>query len=140
MRISWKDAVATACVAAAVVFYGFWLNGAPLFGLTGSRTVTLVVLGLGAAACTSARSHLAVVYGAGDAPRPPLPYVVLVSVLGVATLVAGVTALIGGGGVALAVLVGGVAALWVLATIRHMTSGATRRPSVGAGQGGRDSS
>ncbi|MBN9101974.1 MULTISPECIES: hypothetical protein [unclassified Pseudonocardia] len=134
MTITGKDGVATVCVAAAVALYGFWSNGMPLFGLTGPRAVAVAVLVLGVAACTSARSHLATVYGAGDEPRPPLPYVVLVSVTGLATLVAGAIALIGGNVVALAVLAGGIVVLWVLATVRHLMSGDAPRPSVGSGR------
>jgi glycerate-2-kinase len=66
------------------------------------------------------------VYGVGGRPRPPLFYVVFVSVLGGVTLVAGVVALASGGGSALATLTGAMVALWALATIRHSMSRATR--------------
>jgi hypothetical protein len=65
------------------------------------------------------------VYGVGARPRPPLYYVVLVSVLGGVTLVAGIVAFASGGDTALATLTGAMVALWALATIRHLMSRTT---------------
>jgi uncharacterized membrane protein YkgB len=64
-------------------------------------------------------------YGVGSKPRPPLFYVVLVSVLGAVTLVAGIVAVAGGGNTALATLTGAMVALWAMATIRHSMSPTT---------------
>jgi hypothetical protein len=65
------------------------------------------------------------VYGVGGRPRPPLYYVVLASVLGGVTLVAGIVAFASGGDAALATLTGAMVALWALATIRHSMSRTT---------------
>jgi hypothetical protein len=62
------------------------------------------------------------VYGVGGRTRPPLYYVVLVSVLGGVALVAGIVAFVSGGDAALATLAGTIVALWALATIRHSMS------------------
>jgi hypothetical protein len=118
MRITWQDGLATVLVAAAVALYGLWLGGT-------------VILGLGITACLSARSHLADVYGAGTGPRPPLPYVVLVSALGAVALVAAIIALLGGSTAALAALVAAMVALWAAATVRHLTAAPARRTRVG---------
>ena len=58
------------------------------------------------------------VYGVNGGPRPPLFYVVLVSVLGGVALVAGNVAIAMGGEAALATLTGAMVALWALASIR----------------------
>ena|GEM_PF-2604049 len=83
---------------------------------------------LGVGGCYAARSEMAAVYGAGGGPRPPLLYVVLATILGGVTLVAGIVAFAGGGDAALATLTGAMVALWALATIRHTTS--RRTPQV----------
>jgi hypothetical protein len=129
MRISWLDGVATVLVVAAVAVFGFWLAGAEPFGFTGVRAVAAVVLALGVGACTAAVRHFASVYGGGGATRSALPYVAAVTIAGVATTVAAVTALITGVAGALWVLVTGVVVMWLLATTRHVLSGATRQPA-----------
>jgi hypothetical protein len=131
MRITWQDGLATVLVAAAVALYGLWLGGTVIFGLAGPRGLAAVILGLGITACLSARSHLADVYGAGTGPRPPLPYVVLVSALGAVALVAAIIALLGGSTAALAALVAAMVALWAAATVRHLTAAPARRTRVG---------
>jgi len=50
------------------------------------------------------------------------------TVLGAVTLVAGIGALVAGSGMLLAVFVGGIVALWALATVRHAVAGPVDQP------------
>ncbi len=118
--------LATVFVGAAAVLYLLWAGGTTLSGLSGPRALSVAIFGLGVGGCYTAKSYMETVYGVGGRPRPPLFYVVFVSVLGGVTLVAGVVALASGGGSALATLTGAMVALWALATIRHSMSRATR--------------
>ena len=128
MSLTWKDGLATALVGAAAALYLLWVSDTTVAGLTGIRALTVAVFALGVGGCYAARSEMAAVYGAGGGPRPPLLYVVLATILGGVTLVAGIVAFAGGGDAALATLTGAMVALWALATIRHTTS--RRTPQV----------
>jgi hypothetical protein len=125
MILTWKDGLATLFVGAAAVLYLLWAGGTTVSGLSGTRALTVAIFGLGIGGCYTARSHMETMYGVGSRPRPPLYYVVLVSVLGGVTLVAGVIALASGGDAALATLTRAMVALWALATIRHSMSRTT---------------
>jgi hypothetical protein len=125
MRLTWKDALATVFVGAAAVLYVLWAGGATVAEPWAPRALGVAILGLGVGACYTAKSHMETVYGVNGGPRPPLFYVVLVSVLGGVTLVAGIVAIATGGAAALATLTGAMVALWALATIRHMRSRTT---------------
>lgn len=125
MRLTWKDGLATVFVGAAVVLYVQWVGGTTVAGLSGPRPLGIEIFGLGIGGCFTAKSHMEAVYGVGGRPSPPLPYVVLASLLGGVTLVAGIVALVGGGDTAPATLTGAMVALWALATIRHSTSRTT---------------
>jgi len=122
MQLTWKDGLATVFVGTAVVLYGLWLEGSTIAGIPGTRTLVVVLFALGVGGCYSARSQFEVVYGAGGLRRPPLFYVVLVSVLGGVTVGAGVLAFVTSSTGALATMVATMAALWVLATVRHASS------------------
>jgi hypothetical protein len=122
MSLTWKDGLATVFVGAAAVLYLLWAGGTTVMGLSGPRALSVAIFGLGIGGCYTARSHMETVYGVGGRPRTPLYYVVLSSVLGGVTLVAGIAALASGGDAALATLTGAMVALWVLATIRHSMS------------------
>jgi uncharacterized protein GlcG (DUF336 family) len=115
--------LATVFVGLAVALYASWLAGTEILGLSSTRAFTVAILVLGMAGCYTARSYFESIYGANGRNRAPLPYTVLVSVLGGVALVAAVVALIGGAGVgggsALTVLVLSMIALWATATIRH---------------------
>ena len=128
MSLTWKDGLATALVGAAAALYLLWVSDTTVAGLTGIRALTVAVFALGVGGCYAARSEMAAVYGAGGGPRPPLLYVVLATILGGVTLVAGIVAFAGGGDAALATLTGAMVALWALATIRRTTS--RRTPQV----------
>jgi hypothetical protein len=133
MTLTWKDGLATVFVGAAAALYGFWMTGTEIAGLSSTRAVTGVVLVLGIAGCYTAKSYFEAVYGAGSDPRPPMPYVVLVSTLGGVALVAAIIALIWSSTVALTVLVVCMVALWVAATIRHLVP-ARHRELTAAGR------
>ena len=121
MRLTWKDGLATVFVGVAVALYGFWMAGTEVLGLTSTRAVSTVVLLLGIAGCYTAQSFFAAIYGRGQDTRPPTPYVVLVTTVGVAALGAAGVALIAGSTVALTILIIALIALWAMATIRHFS-------------------
>jgi hypothetical protein len=125
MSLTWKDGLATVFVGVAAVLYLLWAGGTTVSGLSGPRALTVAIFGLGVGGCYTAKSHMETVYGVGSRPRPPLYYVVLASVLGGVTLVAGIVAFASGGDAALATLTGAMVALWALATVRHSTSRTT---------------
>lgn len=102
------------------------MAGTDLGWLSGARAITVVILGLGVAGCYTAGSYFEAVYGAGQGPRPPMPYVILVSTIGGVAMVSAIIALIGGSSAALTTLVVAMIALWVLARVRHLTVNRTR--------------
>jgi hypothetical protein len=125
MGLTWKDGLATVFVGAAALLYMLFQGGVTVAGLSGPRALTVAIFALGIGGCYTAKSHMEDVYGVGGRARPPLLYIVLVSVLGGAMLVAGLAAFSGGSASALATLTGAMVALWALATIRHATSRST---------------
>jgi hypothetical protein len=119
MRLTARDGLATAFVAAAVLVYTLWATDTAMQG-TSTRMLAAIILGLGVAACSASQREMAVVYGVDRTrPRPPMGYVVAASALGVGMLVAGVIALVTASEAMLATLVVAMVALWVLATSRH---------------------
>ncbi|MGB8382536.1 MAG: hypothetical protein WCG47_15050 [Dermatophilaceae bacterium] len=119
MSLTWKDGLATVFVGAAIVLYMLSQGGATVAGLSGPRALAVAIFALGVGGCYTAKSQMEAVYGVGCRPRPPLLYVVLVSVLGGVMLVAGIVAISGGSTWALATLTWAMVALWAMATIRH---------------------
>jgi hypothetical protein len=99
MRLTWKDGLATVFVGLAVVLFVVWLAGAAVSGISGRGLVVAILL-LGIAGCYTARSQFETFYGVNGTTRPPLAYVVLVSVVGALATVAGIVAVIGGGSAA----------------------------------------
>ena len=126
MRLTWKDGLATIFVGSAVAVYGFWMAGVEVFGLASARAVALVVLILGVAGCFAARSFFEAIYGIGQSSRPPTPYVVVVTTIGIVALAAAIIALIGAGTAALTILVIAMVALWAMATLRHLSMNRSR--------------
>lgn len=115
MRLSWRDGLATVFVAAAGVLYALWLAGTDLLGISETRVVAGVVLGLGLAA-----SVTAVVYGVGAGLlRANKAYLTIASLIGLAALIAGVIALATDNEAMLATLVAATVALWLMSTVRH---------------------
>ena len=129
MRLTWRDTVATVCVAAAAVVYALWVAGTEIAGMSGARPVGVVVLVLGLVA-----SVVAVVFGVGEGLlRAPKLYLAITSLIGLAALVAGIIVLVNESEPMLATLVGTTLALWLISTIRHATSPAGQRErSTGA--------
>jgi hypothetical protein len=108
MRLTGKDAVATAVVAAAGGLYA-WHVGSPDLAFVGStRWVTLAVFVLGVVACATGASYSAT----GR-------YTTVMSVGAVATFALLLTGLITGSGTVLALLAGLVALMWLVTTVRH---------------------
>ena len=85
---------------------------------------------LGIAGCYTAQWQFETLYGANGTTRGPLAYVVLISVLGALATVAGIVALIGGGGLAVTTLLLAMVAMWVLATVRHQLRTSAGRPAA----------
>lgn len=116
MNLTWRDGIATVLVGAAGLVYGLWILGA-VSGLTpGAVAVIVLVLGFLASA-------LAVVPGFGTLIGGSKAYMAIASLIGVAALVSGILAVVGGTETTLAVLVLSTLVLWGLATVRHATSG-----------------
>ena len=129
MRLSWKDGLATVLVAVALVFFAGWSAGATVAGISG-RGLVLAVFLLGIAGCYTAQSQFGIVYGVTGTARPPLVYVVLVSMLGALATVVGIVALIVGGGLAVTTLLLAMIVMWILATVRHRLPTHARRPAA----------
>jgi hypothetical protein len=129
MRLTWKDGLATVLLAVAVVVFAVWSAGSSIAGVSGRGLVVTIFL-LGIAGCYTAQSHFETVYGANGTTRPPLAYVVLISALGAVATVAGVVALIVGGGLAVTTLLLAMIVMWVLATVRHQLRTSAGRPAT----------
>lgn len=115
MRLSWRDGVATVCVAAAALLYAVWLSEDEVLGMSGSRLLGAIVLVLGLAA-----SVTAVVFGVGEGLlRASKLYLAIASVIGVAALVAGILVLVNESEAMLATLVASTVVLWLISTVRH---------------------
>ena len=96
MRLTWRDAAASAFVGTAVVVCTLWAAG---FAMTtySTKAIGLVVFGLGWAACVTNQREMAVVYGVDPTkPRPTIVYAVSTTVLGAVALIAGVVAIFRG--------------------------------------------
>jgi hypothetical protein len=115
MRLTWRDALATVFVLAAVVVYGIWLVDDEVLGTSSVRTIGLVVMLLGLAS-----SVTAVVYGVGAGLlKAPKLYLVVSSLFGLGALVAGVLVLVDESEPMLGGLVIATAILWLMSTVRH---------------------
>lgn len=113
MRLTWHDAAATVLVGAVVSLETLHLTGTDLPGLSSPRALTGVFLGLGLAACVT---------GAVKMDSLPTLYARWMAYLGTLAVVAGLAGLISGAQTPLFVLTATVAAMWVMATIRHLTA------------------
>lgn len=129
MRLPRRDQIATLLVAVAAVAFGLWLAGVDTLGMSDTRVVAGIVLGLGFAA-----SAAAVVPGFEELLHAPKAYLAAASLLGVVALAAGVAALVADSGPMLTALMAATAVLWVMATLRHAriaeTSHAAHEPPV----------
>ena len=114
MSMSWRDRIATLCVATATSVYVLWLGG--LLGEVSAGTIAMLVLGLGFAASASA-----VVPGFAALLAGSKAYLALASLGGLVAFACGVATLIGASDLALSVLVISTVALWAAATARHVS-------------------
>jgi hypothetical protein len=116
MRLTWRDGVATLLVGGAVGMYAAYLADAALPLLSGPRVLALAVFALGITTCALAGSGMTSSEGFTRYARW----------MGRLALVPGLAfpvTLVTGNEIALAVLVGGTAAMWALATVRHAIHG-----------------
>jgi uncharacterized RDD family membrane protein YckC len=117
MRLSWRDGVATICVAAVGILYAVWRSESEVFGMSSARAIGLTVLLLGLAA-----SVTAVVFGVGEGLlRASKLYLALMSLLGLVALVAGIVVLVKQSEAMLGALVASTCVLWAVSTVRHAT-------------------
>ena len=108
MRLTWKDAAATAAVAAAGGLYA-WHAAAPDAVLVGSvRWMTLAVFVLGVVACATGGSY-------STTGR----YTTAMSVGAVGAFALLLLGVVTGSGFALAVLAGLIGLMWLITTLRH---------------------
>jgi hypothetical protein len=125
MKLTWKDAVASTIVGIAIALYAAHLFGADLAFVSGPRVLAAVLLGLGFAAFVAAAEI-------PDQPEEPAGgrWLTVFGVLGTISAIAGVAGMISASPVFLAVLVGSITLMWILATVRHAYSGAGRHITV----------
>src|ERR1019366_4031226 len=116
MRLTWKDAVTTAFMAAVVAVYAAFLNGTSLWLISSARGATCAVLVLGIVGGCALGAAAELYSGAQSQPQGP--FIVLATMAGIVALVAAVAGLITGSTVALAILVAATLALWLMATMR----------------------
>ena len=121
MKLTWKDAVASAIVGVAIALYIGHLAGADLSFVSGPRVLAAVLLGLGFAAFVAAAEI-------PDQPEDPAGrrWITTFGVLGTISVIAGVAGMISTSAVFLAVLIGCITLMWILATVRHAYTGAGR--------------
>lgn len=125
MHLTFRDRIATLCVAVGALAAGLWLAGMGSQGITGARVVTGIVLALGFVASASA-----VVPGFLDLLHGSKLYLVTTSLLGLAALVAGIFALIDGEEAMLGALVGVTVVLWAISTWHHVRFAGGRTPAA----------
>jgi hypothetical protein len=130
MRLTWRDGMATLFVAAAVVVFALWRSDTAMTEMS-TRAMAVVVFALGWLACTSDAKRMASVYTPGAADHLPMGYMVPASLLGLVALVAGIWAIAAASETMLAVLVGAMVILWLMATVRHMVEASPRHHTVG---------
>ncbi len=109
-----RDLLATALVAVAGVLYWLWAVSAAPMGLQSVRATGLVILALGFAASASA-----VVPGFDELLHGNKTYLAVSAAMGLVALAGGVQMLLTASELGLAVLMGAMGVLWLMATIRH---------------------
>src|SRR3954469_22434238 len=110
MRFTWRDALATGLIGAAVAAEAAHLAGADAPGLSSGRALTGVLLGLGLGACIAGGTEMATL---------PIPYARFMSIMGAGAVVVGLAGLISGAFSMTAALTVAMAVMWAAATIRH---------------------
>ena len=114
MRLSGRDAAGTLLTGVAALYGIAFLLGADVPAAPSTRVVALVVFGLGWGACVTGGSALAV------EAHMTRPAVMLLSAIGVATLVVAVLAVVTASATMLAALLGLILGMWLLTTARHL--------------------
>jgi hypothetical protein len=128
MRLTWKDGVTTAVMALVLAVYLLYTSGADVVFVSSVRGASVAILLLGAIGCGYGAADQ--LYKASDAATTRA-YTVVASAFGATALVAGLIALIFGSEVALTVLFAATAALWLIATMRHLISAGKAPPVTG---------
>ncbi len=114
MTLQKRDIVATVLVAAGAGIYLLWLFDTVPSGMSDVRTTGAIILALGFAA-----SAIAVVPTFGQLLHGNRTYLAVTSLLGLGALIAGVVMLVGTSEPALAVVMGAMVTMWLIATIHH---------------------
>jgi hypothetical protein len=125
MRLPKRDLIATGMVGAAALLYLLWVVGWTLPGLSGTRAIGIVILGLGFTASASA-----VVPGFDQLLHGNKPYLAITSLLGVVGLVGGVLMLTDANEAALGMVMAVMATLWLISTIHHSLLAQTPPPTT----------
>ncbi len=114
MRLPKRDVIATGLVALAGAFYLLWAVDSTLPGMSGTRATGMVVLGPGFAASASA-----VVPTFDQLLHGNKAYLVGAALLGLVAFVGGMFMLINASDAGLAVVMGAMVILWLIATVHH---------------------
>lgn len=128
MRLTWKDAVTTGALVAAVAVYVAFLVDADIPVLTGVRPVTLAV-----AFFAIIGSSFSGINDAFDDRVPGLglkTFRVTISTVGVAALVAGILAFVMASELMLAIFVIAAAATWLMSAVRRALTAADRPADI----------
>lgn len=123
MNLPKKDVIATSLVALAGVLYVLWVTGAAPPGMSGIRATGIVILALGFAA-----SATAVVPGFNQLLHGSKIYMTATSLIGLVALIGGVLMLVAQSDAGLAVVMGAMVVLWLIATIHHSLLAKTASP------------
>lgn len=123
MNLPKKDVIATSLVALAGVLYLLWVTGSAPPGMSGMRATGIVILALGFAA-----SATAVVPGFGQLMHGNKIYMTATSLIGLIALIGGVLMLVAESDAGLAVVMGAMVVLWLIATIHHSLLAKTAPP------------
>ncbi|GAB3899702.1 hypothetical protein GCM10029964_085990 [Kibdelosporangium lantanae] len=117
MRLTLRDGFAAVVMALIVLVYVLYLNGTDFLLVSGVRATATTMLVLGVIGCALGDTDELYTTRNTATPRS---FAIVASLLGGTALATAVFALIGGGEVMLAVFFAATAALWLLATTRHL--------------------
>jgi hypothetical protein len=112
MRLTWRDGASTLLTAAVVGLYWAYLADANLPLVAGPRALAGTVMVIGLAACAIGGGDLTAATERSRYGRVMGAFAAVPGVAGLVTIITGDT-------VALAIMVGSVVVMWLIATIRH---------------------
>jgi len=124
MNLPKKDVIATGLVAVAGVLYLLWVTGSSPPGMSGMRATGMVILAFGFVA-----SATAVVPSFSQLLHGNKIYVTVTSLIGLVAAIGGVLMLVAESGAALAVVMGAMVVMWLIATIHHNLLAKTAPPT-----------